>query len=456
MYELLNLEKDKIINLNLQNSILLRKKFYGPFLKTKINDLISIPQKVNFANFIYKSNHDLNEVLLINSRRRIYLDIDNTYQEKSKMLEDIKNIIPQLNLDLKIFLSKYFNIDKNEFNIIYSNASGYNKKDNNYKMSFHVIISNLGVLTDHKKLEYLIELFLKEYKIYNNIIDRSVYSSFRLFRLNYSISPKDGEDRRLNPFILNKNNTIEYINYKDHKYFWNQFVVDYQSNEKILDNIIKLPNNSIPHKNKNGKIDNNIDFNILAKVVEKVKHIYNVHKITGNIVTLIRKNTMHCDICDREHNNENGYLLFKNNTVELHCYREKTYNKKEKILYPDSYSDNITIDNKIPQTQKCGIRDYITKNIKNKDLFNKYYYIGKMFKNGNQNKENIVNIISQYFKDKNIPKIKQRSIRIVNYIDYISNNIDNIKLLSLRNIFNMKKIEFNNLLKIPHTNTTHV
>lgn len=282
MDKVFDIDKSQLIDLNLKNCIILKETFYGNFHTKDINNLFNKSEQLKLFHNIYLSNKDWNEVLLSNSRKRIYFDLDKTYTTKIDLINNINKIIPQFDKNLKEFLMDLSNSMKisNNFEIIYSDASGYNKKENNYKLSFHIIVSGFGTIIDSEKLKYIICLFLEKFSIYKDFVDTSVYNDYKLFRVNYSISPKDGKQRRLK--VIKKGYQTTYINYKDiicNNNFWNLFVVDYQSNELILDNMINIPQYKKTSKsNKSKNVDNNIDFNILAKIVNKIKDDYNIPK----------------------------------------------------------------------------------------------------------------------------------------------------------------------------------
>jgi hypothetical protein len=226
---------------------------------------------------------------------------------------------------------------------------------------------------------------------------------------------------------------------------------------------------------------NYIDLIILNNIMKKYNDIFYVYKFNNNknIVNINRKKPSMCDICNVIHDNENAYLIFGKNNVSIGCYRSnnniiKQVYIKEPIKTP--LIENNNIDNQIfnklllvTLELRNKLNKKINYNIDNKKLiiekkkkkiivspknngyvlrtcssFDRYFKLGKDIIN---KKDSLINLVKQFCNEKNIYKVKQKSLRVVKYLEVLKeNNINNIST-TLKNIFNMKKIEFFNYIK---------
>lgn len=340
--------KEQLEEQNIDNKIIFKESFYGDYYIYNI-DYFNQKEKNFLLKKIFKSYKDWNEVLSHNTNRKIYFDIEHIYDTLEEMDTSKKIIIKELEEDIKQYI---LHIDKEanikDINVLFMDASGFTKEKNKYKLSLHVIINNYGYFSNHKKLFIFINNFNKfmENK-YNNFIDFEVYGDFRLFRTVFSISPKDGKDRRLK---INNTGNIS---------FWELFVGEYNKKSKnldflILDNI--PPINNIPPKIKNISINKNyIDLTILPYIMKKYDDTFYIYKFNNknNIININRKKNSLCEVCNIKHDNENAFLVFNEKTVSFGCYRNK--DKKLKIIYNKDNSKEVyhneilhnDIDNKI-------------------------------------------------------------------------------------------------------------
>jgi hypothetical protein len=94
----------------------------------------------------------------------------------------------------------------------------------------------------------------------------------------------------------------------------------------------------------------------------------------------------------------------------------------------------------------------IKKDIKKNNKYNrsrtnksieKYYNLGKDILN---KKDSLLNLVMKFGNEKNIYKVKTKALRVVQYFEVIKKNYDNISI-TLKKLFNMKKIEFYEYIK---------
>jgi hypothetical protein len=222
-----------------------------------------------------------------------------------------------------------------------------------------------------------------------------------------------------------------------------------------------------------------------------------------NIVNINRKNSSLCDVCNVVHDNENAYLLFNKDSVSLGCYRNKNntikniYKKDEIKIQPidnnidnkifnklllttlemrkeikkykqqeketqenilswgfdsiknlESFINKYKNHNCINKVNKKDSKKYVSKkngyNIRTSSSFDRYLKLGNDIIN---KKDSLNNLVKQFGNEKNIYKVKQKALRVVKYFEVLKNNNIDVITTTLKNIFNMKKIEFSKYLK---------
>lgn len=491
--------KDQIEKINSKNKLIFKKSFYGPYYVYDISYFNNYQKQMYFLKNIKKSDIDYNETLLCNSPRKLYFDIDYVFNTLDELNKNKELFIKNFQEDLKKYIKHIdTNINIDDIRILFMDASGFTNEKNKYKLSLHVIVNNYGHFTDFNKLSIIVNKFnVFTNKKYENYIDFSIYNEFRLFRTVLSISPKDGKRRSLR---LYKTNNID---------FFDLFVNDYKMKFKNLNYLIDIPQFDIPQnkfeiKSNSSKdiYKNYINLNILSKIMKKYDDVYYIYKFNNkkSIVNINRKKPAICDICESIHDNENAYLVFTDKNVLLGCYRNKC--NKTKIVYennnvPQNDDEDIPQDiisnlkekntannllstiNNLREKIKVLLQQY--KNITNNKILpkneipqkvdfkkdnknvkkikktkpdtrtvssvNKYYELGKKIAN---KEENLDVLVKKYSNEKYIYKVKFKAMRIVKYIDALktinTNYVNNINI-SIRKLFDMKKIEFENYIK---------
>lgn len=343
-----------------------------------------------------------------------------------------------------------------------------------YKISFHVVVNGVG-FKNRNILKNLILEFIKSIDddFIKKGVDDSVYKVPQLFKC--ILSPANDGNTKLIELIPTKS-------YQDYKPFNENNILEYLSgiytNDYIcLDEKFNHLDVIITKKVENKKISENLENleNIPQKTVDwiyKSPFIYGIYRIKNNIlinnkINLLRISTAFCKICKRIHENENAYILHRSNNLYFHCGRNTSIGKYIGKLHlePKKTNENIlkeTIKNLkkyiIELEEKINIfsKNYngniVKKNENNKNnikiysknptegMWSKYYDLGKYIDSGL--KEMYDNIIC-HWKDKNYSRLKNRALRIYNYLNKFSNNE---KGLTIKQIFELKNKEYEQLM----------
>lgn len=442
--------------------------------KKKIKNKSNLYEK-QLHNFFTNFKTTMYEVLLKDIPTKIYLDCDFSNLELPQYLEK-NNIIIKLNNYLITFLkSKNICTD----NIIYSDAS--RKKDDKYKISIHIVVNNV-YLNNRKILKELIKDFkstLSHDFLYYDAIDTTVYNQPQLFKC--ILSPSKDDDTLLLPFNIKNNEIIKYDN---------DYIID-----NILDFLVGY------YHNTNNPIDNTLNYILSAektvkntkKITENtyiikdnqkkwilnnnyIKNIYVLRSdyVRNDKIDLIRKNSSYCKLCNRIHENENGFCKIYENSIYFHCGRNnkgicigywnkyyKNYDKNDtnKELYDIIDNLKIYINDIEEKHDKLNKEFNALKNIHNKciekgninnnknnrkytkdinsDMWQKYYELGRCIKEGFSD---VIDNIIKSWRDGSVGRLKKRGLLIYEYINYIrENNLEN--KLSMRKIFHKKNYE---------------
>lgn len=101
--------KDELEKQNLDNKIIFKMGFYGKYHIYDI-DYFNKDTIKQFCKKIINSNIDYNEVLMNNTSRKIYFDIDYMYDTNDEMIKSRDIFIKNFETDLKKYI---LYIDKN-------------------------------------------------------------------------------------------------------------------------------------------------------------------------------------------------------------------------------------------------------------------------------------------------------------------------------------------------------
>jgi hypothetical protein len=427
------------------------------------------------------------ETLLEDIHTKIYLDLDfkdislSTYNDK-------KNIFVNFN---KYFVDFLDNKKIKYENIIYMDASRIIGIDM-YKLSLHVIVNGVAFKNRNLLKKLIIEFknTLLNDTLYYKAIDTGIYGSPQLFKC--VLSPSKNDDTLLRPFDIKNDNLI----YTD-----NTEIIDNILHYLVgiyVDDIIYIDENFnylLKENNENKKIHNkhnNITKEMIpAKTVawiERNYYVNNIYKLRNiymydNKIDLLRLKPAFCKLCSRVHENENAFCKIEKNNIIFYCGRnangkvigswytngnkKKTYNDNNKVLNDNNKVLNDTIKElrkyieeleekhneairKINNLSKIVCNNIVKKNngiIEKKytkdissGMWTKYYNLGKAIKE--DIKELYDNIIG-HWKDGCVSRLKNRAVRIYEYINKYKGNP---KGYSLRYLFHMKNKDFQLLL----------
>ena len=241
--------------------------------------------------------------------RKIYYDIDIV---RSTCPSDMFNIEYAEKLKDKIICLTLKHVTCNLNKIMVCSSHGENK------LSYHIIF-NQTYLPNH--------LYCKEiYKLVNNeldyqeqqFLDGSVYKSIQQFRLLGSQKPNSGRPKIFHKKWVYKNTQIEYEydeqpedekleklqKFKESLITWTMDLVPEQ--KKV----------TLPNENKKvslySMISSDIDMIKLNELIPDTNS-FSVRGIHNNIVMLNRLKPSYCEVCLREHQNENPCLLIIGN-----------------------------------------------------------------------------------------------------------------------------------------------
>jgi hypothetical protein len=208
--------------------------------------------------------------------------------------------------------------------------------------------------------------------------------------------------------------------------------------------------------------------------MKKYNDMFYIYKFNNekNLISINRKKPGLCEICNVTHDNENAFLIFNENNVLFGCHRNKTNSLKEVFVKEQNKIKliNNNIDDKIFNNLllvTLELRNKLKKEIKIKNnnnnktkippiknvsknknrtylSFDRYYQLGNDIIT---KKDSLVNLVKDFGNEKNIYKVKQKALRVVEYLEVLKKNNINKISTTLKYIFNMKKIEFSNYIK---------
>lgn len=455
-----------------------------------------------FTNF----KKPMYETLLESLPVKIYLDCDfyvnkDNYNNKYETLKKLNNYFIKFLNEKKIKYKEIIYLDssrtvdekcKISFHIIVNGALTFKDRK---------ILKNLII-------EFKNSLINEE--IFFNSIDTQPYNYPQLFKCVLSPSKNDNtllipyiikDDKiikidtkyiikNLKDFLVG-----DYDDDKDKKYLDDMFL-----NLKNVDKIKNISESSKKVHERPKKVHDSskeIPENT-RKWLERNYYIKNIYKIRSNYIIndkidLKRINPYNCNICERFHENENAYCMVRNNVITFHCgrnpkkfviignwytnYKKQNKNiennnknqinvlndiikdlkiyivdlenkyeslKKDFNLLSNNLEENIIkkkTSNDLKKTDKKNNKNIYTKDITS-GMWTKYYTLGLSIEN---KIDDIYNNIISHWNDKYVDRLKKRGIRIYKYINFLkeTNQENNF---SLREIFNLKIKEFNNLL----------
>lgn len=267
-------------------------------------------------------------------KQKIYFDID-VNLKKHPEVKDFKEMGKNIVVDLiksSIKAAKDFNfiLTPDDFAIFSSHGEN--------KISYHVVTHNHKVGNNR-----LNRMFFEKTKTYIDnryidFIDSKVYSTFQQFRLLGS--SKEGTDR-IKSFVFNfqhRDIVIKHQIPKDRMN--NQRSLDYYIFEKSLitwnDDCIQI----FIEDNQISEVKMYDTYQISNEDVLYIKQIigssYEIRKIEGNMVSLMRIKAAKCTLCDREHENDNPFITIVGGNIRFHCRRADNSKYLNRGMLPSS------------------------------------------------------------------------------------------------------------------------
>lgn len=314
----------------------MRYEFYGENKQIIYNKYMYIKSWDNFYK-IYKliNQKDKHFYEMIDEKCKFFLDIDGKYIQSNNWYFYI-DIIEKL-------LIKFF---KNELNIeIKIIKCESEENENEIKKSCHIIVPEYCFLVEDCK--YLCEKFIydniKDEGI-KNIIDTSVYGRNRSLRIPYSTKINSNRVKKVSSiyyedsFITNisKTNFITIKNKNDVKNLNNKK----NKNKFKINNFDGIDENS----------DNYIKYlEMINNAINENKKTFKIRKdgIMGNMIICDRILPSYCKVCNQEHENENPFIIVKEDKNKLYLYCRRNPKATIYNILKTNIDKNIVIFNDI-------------------------------------------------------------------------------------------------------------
>lgn len=265
---------------------------------------------------IYKKNLDPHFYEIIQGKQSLYFDFD-----CSEKISD---------LDFSIFNQKILEEITEKFPIIinlYTSHSTTGKK-----FSYHVIVKGI-FFDDHEKCGFVAKKIvanLNDENLLKKYFDNSVYTSRRNFRMLGS--RKIGSDR-IKIFSKNLYKSENYKNRFESNDLRMSLVGEIYDSEIFIVNLKKNDEPFFSEKNNFPEINwdqKKIDF-VKIFLAAKFSGQFNIGKNKKNFLSLERKSTGMCLVCNRVHSSDNAYVSFFGEKFYFVCWR----NPENKFLIED-------------------------------------------------------------------------------------------------------------------------
>lgn len=246
------------------------------------------------------------ETILGDRPHKMYFDIDGGNTKPEEIVKIIDEIVKRVK---KLFtdFSLPFDVTKNI--LIFSSSDAK-------KQSYHLVID--GYVVDNYKCA---KEFYDRLKIPDNpYVDRSMYSSKQQFRL---LGCQKLGSKRIKRYVK-EYSTYIFPDVSNYELFCRSCVC-------FVEKCERLP---IGEKIKKKIEVADIDIkNVPNEVLDPLFEIYDLDDVTGGLVKLIRKNPGWCSICERVHENENAFLIVREEnevveSIDMVCFRDESHRKR--------------------------------------------------------------------------------------------------------------------------------
>lgn len=302
-------------------------------LFTKFIDAMDL---YNFMNKFQNDNKCFYEVILGQHHQKMKFDIDIARGNKT---DDELNILTKgiindvVNGIIRMF-KKYDIPFSLENNLVVCNSNGQDKR------SFHLIIDKYWVQNNDEARQFYNETLEFVDVKYHSYVDKAVYNSIQQFRIINST--KTGVNRPkifLEKYIFDNNlitfkyDEFNYINTKVEKLRGTDVKNWYKNTRILYSTLIHYTSHPYFPIKCNDKVDKkysknklNVDENFLNNITKILdKHFLNIYQIldtSNEVLHLKRLKASKCSICNRIHENENGFIFKKDDgKIYLNCRR---------------------------------------------------------------------------------------------------------------------------------------
>lgn len=393
---------------------------------SKYNEVLLFENIIEFLEFNENLKDKIyNEVIFYDDVQKFKLDIDlkdNTFDELyeildiNKLLNDCVNTVFEI-INCNKFKYYIFDSSDVDLNIISKHVvfDFYLHNSHDSKILYNEMIDILSNTYDNKTL---------------SIIDNSVYKNIQNFRLPYH--------RKIN----SNRYKIDEINKRLN--ITRGMIKNYNDENIHVINLDKLHNKYSNDSKQTQEID--IEQHIIDEVLrisKKHTESFKLRAIVSNKIIFNRITKSYCEICEREHENENSlYIIIYDNKFRIYCrrnelkYIEFNLKNKDSNLKLNKYlilKRNLNNHLNISYNYKCenaflekNIIKYDEKELKEYNFYNKKVLIihsnvktgkTKKLKEYLDKNEDIQNVVIISFRILFSIELKEKFSNFTNYLD---------------------------------------
>ena len=256
---------------------------------------------IHFYSFIQEvpiQTRCFHETIQGDDLQKFYIDID-----MSENIETGFQVVDSCKLSLKLAFQELYNVELQENNILV-----YTSNDNT-KFSSHIVVNGYCV-TSNLESSYIFSIVKRiANKDIVDYLDHGVYKSFRSLRTIYS--HKAGSNRTKTKLGSNGPNYEDFLD----------SLITHVSDCKVLPEVA-------PHIEKvrpETQIDDVLAGKIVNVVFNKYGSIFSFRDVDEKIpgrVNFIRNRTSYCELCRKEHQNENPFAEINSfGDLQFNCRR---------------------------------------------------------------------------------------------------------------------------------------
>ena len=317
---------------------------YTPNIKTHLySHFVNYVQFGQWYYHIDNKQRHFYEIIEKNKPQKPYfdLDIDDVDIDHHKILElvveTILNVFGKYNIVLKLD------------DILVFSSHGENK------YSYHIIINNYCFMDLSETKIWMKQIYNQIPNSIKKYVDQKVYTQHRQFRIVNSSKVNSNRIKQFQKSWIYKGKEINYKLLEDeYQRFMDilgKSLITYTNECLIIPRTYTRTMSSLSSSNNevsNNEVSNNKleEFTITSEWINKALQLscpdilitstqfpYQVNNIlTNGIITLKRLSKTYCKVCNRDHENENPYLLIKKGKKIVHAYFSCRRNYKYILL----------------------------------------------------------------------------------------------------------------------------